>query len=122
MLDRGPEAVAAAEQAELLSSRGPWILASLGHVYAVSGREDRAQEMLEELSALARERYVDPHYVAVLYSGLGDTERALHWLERAHEARSPNLTFGCTGSNWFPGLIDDVRYQELWSRMNFPAD
>ena len=91
-------------------------------MYARSGRPDLARANLAQLTALADERYVDPQFVAVLYSGLGDTERALEWLERAYDVRSPNLTMKSDGRQWFPDLVSDPRYQALRARMNFPPD
>jgi len=65
---------------------------------------------------------VDPQFIAVLHSGLGDTEGALLWLERAYAARSPNLTIEADGRLWFPELVSDPRYQALRSRSRFPPD
>ncbi len=123
-IGRDSEAVAAANRAE--SGPGgeptPWMLASLGWVYARSGRTDRAREHLDALNAMTRERYVDPQFIAVLHSGLGETEDALQWLERAYAARSPNLTSKSDGRVWFPELLSDPRYQALRSTSHFPPD
>lgn len=121
-LDRHAEAVATAERAEQLSEGDPWVLATMGYVYAKSGEEYRARENLSKLTSLAEERRVDPHFMAIIYSGLGDAERALEWLERAYEARSPNLAFKSDGRLWFPDLVSDPRYQALRTQMNFPPD
>jgi hypothetical protein len=78
--------------------------------------------MRAEEGLVAKQTQVDPQYFAVLYSGLGDTERALQWLERAYDNRSPNLVCKCDGRSNFPNLVSNPRYQELRSRMNYPAE
>lgn len=121
-LGRQTEAVASAERAEQLSERDPWVLATMGYVYARAGEEQRARDNLAQLTSMAAERRVDPQFMAIIHSGLGDTERALEWLERAYEARSPNLAFKSDGRLWFPDLVTDPRYQALRAQMNFPPD
>jgi serine/threonine-protein kinase len=121
-LERADEAVAAAQRAELLGEVSTWALASLGRMYAESGRPDLARRNLEQLNALARERFVDPQYFAVLYAGLGDTQRALQWLERAYDNRSPNLVCKCDSRSNFANLASHPRYQELRARMNYPVN
>jgi TolB-like protein/Flp pilus assembly protein TadD len=121
-LGRQTEAVATAERAEQLSERDPWVLATMGYVYARAGEEQRARDNLAQLTSMAAKRRVDPHFMAIIHSGLGDTERALEWLERAYEARSPNLAFKSDGRLWFPDLVSDPRYQALRAQMNFPPD
>ncbi len=38
--------------------------------------------------ARARKSYVAPYNIAAIYAGLGDTDKAFEWLERAFQARS----------------------------------
>jgi tetratricopeptide (TPR) repeat protein len=64
------------------------VRAAIGYVQGVSGRRREALETLAELKRLTKERYVTPYGVALVYAGLGETDQALRWLERALEDRS----------------------------------
>ena len=79
------EAVAEFLEAAAYSNRHPNVLAALAHVLAVSGDRNEAQKVLGELMELSGRRYVAPYDVAVVYSGLGDKEQTLRWLEKAVE-------------------------------------
>ncbi len=60
-------------------------LAALGHAYAVSGANEKALDILTQLSELSKSRYVSPYGMAVVYVGLGENSRALEWLQIASE-------------------------------------
>jgi len=49
-------------------------------------------------------RYVPPEYIALVYEGLGERDRALTWFEKAYAERSMNVwmlpTRNSTGSEW----------------------
>jgi tetratricopeptide (TPR) repeat protein len=58
--------------------------------------------------------------IALLYVFLGNNDRAFEWLERAYEAKDPNMPY--IGLPIFDSLRDDPRFQDLLHRMNLPAD
>ena len=65
--------------------------------------------------------YSSPSDVALLYLWAGKNEQALEWLERAFEARGPNIPY--IGVNpGFDGLHHESRYQDLLRRVKFPED
>lgn len=68
-----------------LPGAGPRLKALWGCVLASAGRTEEAGRVRDELLALARERYISPAGIAVLYLGLKDARSALDWLERAWE-------------------------------------
>jgi DNA-binding winged helix-turn-helix (wHTH) protein/TolB-like protein len=68
-------------------SGSPLMLALLGHAYAVSGKREEAQQVLNDLQQLQSQRYVSPYTVAAIYVGLGDHEQAFKWLDTAAEER-----------------------------------
>jgi hypothetical protein len=45
-------------------------------------------------------RYMPPYAVALVHAGLGDTERALEWLERAYTERDVHLIFLVVDPKW----------------------
>jgi DNA-binding winged helix-turn-helix (wHTH) protein/tetratricopeptide (TPR) repeat protein len=62
-------------------------LGHLGHLYAVAGRYDEAREIL---TVLTRQPLEEAGHngvaIAFVYAGLGETDKAMQWLERAHRA------------------------------------
>jgi serine/threonine-protein kinase len=90
-----------------------------GWLYAAAGRRDKGQEMLDSLLALNESRPVDPGHVAALEIGLGNTEEALNWLERAYAERSQLLLFLLGPHPAFEGLRGDPRFQELRRKAGF---
>jgi TolB-like protein/tetratricopeptide (TPR) repeat protein len=62
-----------------------------GYVLAKMGRESEARKVAETLQALSRERYIPPYAVAQVYAGLGDTDEAFLWLDRAVDDHDVHL-------------------------------
>jgi TolB-like protein/DNA-binding winged helix-turn-helix (wHTH) protein/Tfp pilus assembly protein PilF len=73
---REQQAVTELRQAVVLSKRSVQELMYLGHALGVSGDRDEAQKVLDEMKGFSPTRYVPPEYVAVVYEGLGDKDRA----------------------------------------------
>jgi TolB-like protein/Tfp pilus assembly protein PilF len=92
----------------------------LGYIYAVSGQRTKAQEFLRELQERAKQEFIDPYYVAMIYLGLGEQDEAFAWLNKAYEERSYWLLWLRVEPK-FDHLRSDSRYQDLVHRMNFPA-
>jgi Flp pilus assembly protein TadD len=115
------EGVAALRRAHELDPT-PSRLANLGYGLALSGRADDARRALAELEELPKERYVSPASIALVHVGLGENDRALAWLERAHRERVAWLFEGGT-FNFVPafdGLRADPRFRDLLVRFNLP--
>lgn len=55
-------------------------------------RGNRAQECLDALLALSRQRYVAPVNIAAVYVGIGDRDRAFAWLDKAFDDHSQWLS------------------------------
>ena len=109
------EAIAASEKAAAIS-RAPGALGFLGKHYALAGRKEEANKILNELRELNKRRYVSPPAFANVYIGLGDKDQAFYWLEKAFQERSNFMAF----LKVFPGgdsLRDDPRFDDLLRRM-----
>jgi Flp pilus assembly protein TadD len=55
---------------------------ALGYVYALSGRQAEARQVLAELQRISKERHVSPNAIAIIYVGLGDKDHAFEWLAK----------------------------------------
>jgi eukaryotic-like serine/threonine-protein kinase len=88
------------------------ILSQLGVIYAVSGRDAKARQVLAELDELSREKYASPFPVALVHAGLGDNDSAFEWLGKACEKRD----------HWVETLkvhpvLDGLRGDERYSKL-----
>lgn len=112
-------AEAIAEFQKLITSPGEDLetAAALGYAYAQSGRRDEAQKILTEMMELSKNRYVSPLYIATVYTGLGDHDRAIEWLNKAYEARHPGLVL-IKVDPMFDSLRSEQRFQELLKRFD----
>jgi serine/threonine-protein kinase len=94
---RAPDAIAELETARRFNASS-YTACLLAYAYAASGQRARARAILRSQLARARQHYVAPTGFAVAYAGLGDSARAVHWLEQAAEIRDPNLPFALSYS------------------------
>lgn len=69
----------------------------LGQAYARTGDVERARETLRKLDERAATTHVSPNYFAYVYAGLGETNQAIDWLERAVKERT-GPAYGMKGS------------------------
>jgi DNA-binding winged helix-turn-helix (wHTH) protein/TolB-like protein/Tfp pilus assembly protein PilF len=93
-------------------------LALLVRAYALAGDKEKARKTFDEIDRLAKRSYVPPFTLGVAYMGIGDNDRALDWLEKALEERSPNLV-GLKTEPAFDGLRSEPRFKELMRRIGF---
>jgi TolB-like protein/DNA-binding winged helix-turn-helix (wHTH) protein/Tfp pilus assembly protein PilF len=89
----------------------------LAYAYAVSGKRDEALKILNEQKQQAKQRYISPFNFAIIYTGLGDRDRAFEYLNRAHDERVYVMN-QFPGRPMFDSLRSDPRYKDLLQRMN----
>ena len=92
-------------------------LAQLGQAYGLVGKVGEAREVLQQLQELARQRYVSPYHMAYVYTGLGEQDSAMDWLERACRERA-GAVYGIKGSFLFVTLRSHPRFIALLRKMN----
>jgi adenylate cyclase len=114
MSDRG---IGELQKAVSLSPDSTMYLAQLSEAFGMAGRTQEAREVLQRLDELKKQRYVSPYHMAYVYTGLGDLDQAMDWLERAYEERAGAL-FGVKGSFLFTSLRSHPRFQALLRKMN----
>lgn len=95
-------------------------LASLGYIYAASGDEEKAREIIEQLKVESNKRYVSPYRIAELYAGLKEKEHALTQLEKAAAERSWWLIFAGVNHR-FDSLRDEPRFIKILRKINLPV-
>lgn len=115
-LGKYQEAIADINRAAALSSGNVRVAATLGHALAISGNKAQALQVLKQLEERARNGYVSPYYFALLYTGLGEKDLALEWLEKAYEERQPYLIL-IKVEPVFDVLHSDPRFQDLLRRI-----
>jgi TolB-like protein/Flp pilus assembly protein TadD len=82
---KGAIAEATAEYQKTVSvSEDPVPLGMLGHLYAMHGRKDEAQQILQQLRQRREQRYTAAYSLALVYLGLGDRNESLNWLEESY--------------------------------------
>jgi TolB-like protein/Flp pilus assembly protein TadD len=113
---RMQEAIAALNQAHIVSGGGLTFAAHLGYAYGLAGQPEDAREMLADLEEIARQKYVSSYYLAIIHLGLGETDEAFAQLERAYEERSGFLPFLKVEPMLDP-LRSDERFKNLIERV-----
>ena len=99
----------------------PVVLASFAFAFSKTGRTADASEILNHLLDMAAKRYVPPSSVSCAYLSIGDTNRAIDYLERALDAHDTQLWSWLVTFPLDP-LRSDPRFQEIIRRMNFPEN
>ena len=114
-------AIAELDKAHALSGYNPLILGPLGSCYGAMGDRDKALTLLDELNTASTQAYVAPISWVMLYLGIGDTEHAFEWLEKAAEARDVLLCYLKVGPI-YDKIRSDRRYLDLLDRVGFGED
>jgi DNA-binding winged helix-turn-helix (wHTH) protein/TolB-like protein len=110
------EALKEIQRAIELSEPTPRMLASLGYIYAVSGHQAKAQEMIATLNQRAKQTYVSPYHLAMIYAGLARKDEALTLLEQAYEGRFGLLVYLKIEPR-FDNLREEPRFKDLLRRV-----
>ena len=111
------KAVAAAKKAGELSGNSQ---SEAYHAYALAkwGKLEEARTVLDELLKLSTERYVPPYNFAVVYNGLGESDKALDYLEKGFAEKDVRMVFLKVEPKW-NNLRSEPRFIDLMKRMNF---
>jgi len=67
----------------------------------------------------SKRQYVAPFYVAIVYAGLGENERALDWLEKAYADHSNAIVFLKVDPQ-LDTLRSNPRFRELQRKLRLP--
>jgi TolB-like protein/Tfp pilus assembly protein PilF len=109
-----PEAVAELQAASRLMT-GPRRMALLGWGYGVMGKAPEARRILNDFIEQDRRGPFPALAIAQVYIGLGDKDRAFHWLDKAVEQRDLDLLLQYDSP--YAPLRSDARFAGLLRRM-----
>src|SRR6266436_8323819 len=113
------QAITELRRAADISQNSPPVLAALARAYAVSGRTTEARNLLDQLMQQSRKQYVSPFYVAIVYAGLGENDKAMDWLEKAYGDHSNAIVFLKVDPE-LDTLRSRPRFHELQRRLRLP--
>ena len=116
---RYESAITEGEKGVMLSGGSPLMRAALAHSLGTAGRTAEARQILDDLTELAKQRYVAPYFFAGIHIGLGENDRAIDYLQKCCEEHSHWLIYLHLDPN-----MDDLRdhrgFQDLLRRVGLP--
>ena len=90
----------------------------LGHGLGIAGARAEGQRVLEEMLRRSQQRHVPPEYIAVVYEGLGERDRALQWFEKACAEHSMNVWI--LPDPRLDSIRSEPRFKDIMRRMGLP--
>jgi len=112
-------AIAEGEKGVKLSGGSPLMNAALAQTLAAAGRRAQAFQILDDLTKLAKEKYVAPYFFAGIHVGLGEEDRAMEYLEKSYKEHSHWLLYLHLDPG-MDGLRSNPRFQDLLRRVGLP--
>ena len=108
------QAIAELQKAIELSPGSTAFPANLAYAYAVSGKRDEAEKILNDLKNRSPQAFSNAPEIAMVYVALDDKDQAMAWLERAYAERFSPWVLMRPG---FSPLRSDPRFQDLLNRI-----
>jgi len=112
-----PQAITELNKAFSLSEGSPLILGHLGYAYGLSRDASAARKALDDLGKLSGRQYVPSVSIALIHTGLGESDKAFEALKRAYDEHDFALVF-LKVAPWFDRLRGDSRFRDLLLRMS----
>ncbi len=109
-------AISRAKRGVELSGGSTKVEAGLGIVQARAGNKGEAEKIIAKLLRNADTKNVSPQDIALIYSAIGDREKAFEWLEKSYEERTPWL-IELNIDPVFDAIRDDPRFHDLAKRV-----
>ena len=89
-------------------------------VYPSQAAKDKAEEILSMLHKAYENGKADPFYLAQVYAGLGETEKAISYLQKAYASRSGWLIYSyAMSNNLFKYLRSDPGFIDILEKIGF---
>jgi len=96
--------------------RHPNAMADLPYALAKAGRIEEAREVVQEMVRYHEEHGSGTASVGRAYAAIGENEKALQWLEKAYEDRSPQLRWSAVDFD-LEGMHTDPRFQAFLKKL-----
>jgi len=97
-----------------------FFLGQYSALLARCGRREEALKKIEELRTLPSQKNIDPDiYLANVYAGLGDRDKAFECLDKAYKSRSTQMGL-LLCQWWLHDLHSDPRFDALRAKMGLP--
>lgn len=94
----------------------PLALGGMGWAMALAGMKDQARAILADLRDSGRYARAPSWSIAWIHQGLGETDEAFKWLDRAVEERDPKIVYLRTKPFW-DSIRGDPRFDALMRTM-----
>ncbi len=91
----------------------PYSIAMLAQAYARNGQTDEARKLLAHLNEMAKSAEVPEYALALVYTSLGEKERAIEALEHGFAGGNKSYLFLLPGDPFLDDLRDDPRFEVL---------
>lgn len=95
----------------------PVAFGDLAYAYVRAGKVEAARGLLTKLLQISEAGHTYSTALAGVYAALGETDNAIHWLERAYEEHSGYLS-AMAGDFVYEKVRGDPRFQSLLKKMN----
>jgi adenylate cyclase len=101
---------------DIVGFDSPEYRSSLAYVYATIGAIEKARELLNDLIECSKKEYIPPFHIAIVWTGLGEVDKAFAFLEKSYEDQDPELCVLRVDPR-LDGLHPDPRYADLLQRI-----
>ena len=91
----------------------PYSIAMLAQAYARNGQTDEARKLLTHLNEMAKSAEVPEYALALVYTSLGEKERAIEALEHGFAGGNKSYLFLLPGDPFLDDLRGDPRFEAL---------
>jgi adenylate cyclase len=91
----------------------PYSISMLAQAYARNGQKDEARKLLGHLNEMAKSAEVPEYALALVYTSLGEKERAIEALERGFTGGNKSYLFLLPGDPFLDDLRGDPRFEAL---------
>lgn len=112
-------AIMEGEKGVALSGGSPLLSAALAQSYGASARASEAKRILDDLTKLAKLKYVAPHFFAGIHIGLKENDHAIEYLEKSYQEHSHWLIYLHLDPS-MDDLRNHPRFQALLRRIGLP--
>ncbi|HEX6088376.1 MAG TPA: protein kinase [Thermoanaerobaculia bacterium] len=114
------DAIKAIERAIEIAGPAPIFLGGLAHILARADRRDDAEQVIDQLRLMAKQRYVSPYSFAIAHTGLEQTDLALAAIEQSLEEHNAWMCFLPIDPR-FDTIRREPRFVSLVERYGLPA-